>query len=58
VVVGDDDFICDKISQADRIVKSIPSAHELAIKEAGHFVGSNNLMNFLQVSRTGSNCKV
>ncbi|MFI5187055.1 MAG: alpha/beta fold hydrolase [Chitinophagales bacterium] len=37
VVVGDDDFVCDKISQADRIVKSIPSSSEIVIKDAGHF---------------------
>ncbi len=37
VIVGDDDFICDKVSQADRIAKNIPSATELVIKDAGHF---------------------
>ena len=37
VVVGDDDFICDKVSQSDRIVKNIPSSYEIVIKDAGHF---------------------
>ena len=37
IVVGDDDFICDKISQADRIAKNIPSSSEIVIKNAGHF---------------------
>lgn len=37
VVVGDDDFICDKISQADRIARNIPSSSEIVIKDAGHF---------------------
>ncbi len=37
VVVGDDDFICDKVSQADRITKDISSSSEIVIKNAGHF---------------------
>lgn len=37
VVVGDDDFICDRVSQADRIAKNISSATEIVIKDAGHF---------------------
>jgi len=37
VVVGDDDLFCDKVSQADRIVKNIPSSTEIVIKDAGHF---------------------
>jgi pimeloyl-ACP methyl ester carboxylesterase len=37
VVVGDDDIICNKVSQADRIVKNIPSSTEIVIKDAGHF---------------------
>jgi pimeloyl-ACP methyl ester carboxylesterase len=37
VVVGDDDFICDKISQADRIAKNIKNSTEIVIKDAGHF---------------------
>ncbi|MCA0232658.1 MAG: alpha/beta hydrolase [Bacteroidetes bacterium] len=37
VIVGDDDFVCDKISQADRIHKQIPSSDEIVIKDAGHF---------------------
>ena len=37
LVVGDDDFICDKISQADRISKRINSSNEIVIKDAGHF---------------------
>ena len=37
IVVGDDDIICDKISQSDRIAKNIPSATEIVIKDAGHF---------------------
>lgn len=37
VVVGDDDFICDKVSQADRIARDIPSSSEIVIKDAGHF---------------------
>lgn len=37
VVVGDDDFICDKVSQTDRIAKNIASAKEIVIKDAGHF---------------------
>lgn len=37
IVAGDDDFICDKVSQADRIVRAIPSSSEIVIKDAGHF---------------------
>jgi proline iminopeptidase len=37
VVTGDDDFICDKISQGDRIHNSIPGSDEIVIKDAGHF---------------------
>lgn len=37
VVVGDDDFICDKVSQSDRIVKRIKNSTEIVIKDAGHF---------------------
>jgi proline iminopeptidase len=37
VIVGDDDFICDKTSQADRAVKRMPSSTELVIKDSGHF---------------------
>jgi len=37
VIVGDDDFICDKTSQADRAIKFIPTSTELVIKDAGHF---------------------
>ena len=37
VVVGDDDFVCDKVSQADRIAKNIKHSTELVIKDAGHF---------------------
>ena len=37
VIVGDDDFICDKVSQADRITKKIQNAAEVVIKDAGHF---------------------
>ncbi len=37
VVVGDDDLFCDKVSQADRIVKNIPSSTEIVVKDAGHF---------------------
>ena len=37
VVVGDDDFICDKISQADRITKEIKRATEIVVADAGHF---------------------
>jgi pimeloyl-ACP methyl ester carboxylesterase len=36
VVVGDDDFICDKVSQSDRIAKDIKNSHEIVIKDAGH----------------------
>lgn len=37
VVVGDDDFICDQISQSDRITQNIPNATEIVVKDAGHF---------------------
>ena len=37
VVVGDDDFVCDKVSQADRIAKNVSSSSEIVIKNAGHF---------------------
>jgi proline iminopeptidase len=36
-IVGDDDFICDKISQTDRAVKKVPTSYEIVIKDAGHF---------------------
>lgn len=37
IVVGDDDFACDKVSQADRIHSNIKNSDELVIKNAGHF---------------------
>ncbi|CAM4062214.1 Pimeloyl-ACP methyl ester carboxylesterase [Pedobacter westerhofensis] len=37
IVVGDDDFICDKISQSDRIHEQIASSTLLVIKNAGHY---------------------
>lgn len=37
IVVGDDDFICDKVSQSDRIAKNIAGSTEIVIKNAGHF---------------------
>jgi pimeloyl-ACP methyl ester carboxylesterase len=37
IVVGDDDFICDKVSQSDRIHEQIASSTLLVIKDAGHF---------------------
>jgi proline iminopeptidase len=37
VVVGDDDFACDKVSQSDRIAKNIKNSNEIVIKNAGHF---------------------
>lgn len=37
IVVGDDDFICDKVSQSDRIAKNISYSTEIVIKDAGHF---------------------
>jgi pimeloyl-ACP methyl ester carboxylesterase len=37
VVAGDDDFVCDRVSQADRIVKYIDNSTEIVIKDAGHF---------------------
>lgn len=37
VVVGDDDFICDPVSQAGRIHQNIPSSTLVLIKDAGHF---------------------
>jgi pimeloyl-ACP methyl ester carboxylesterase len=37
VAVGDDDFICDKVSQGDRIAKNIPGSSELEIRDVGHF---------------------
>ncbi|MCX7798490.1 MAG: alpha/beta hydrolase [Melioribacter sp.] len=37
IVVGDDDFVCNKVSQADRITKLIKNSTEIVIKNAGHF---------------------
>ena len=37
MAVGDDDFICDKVSEADRIAKNRSSSTEIVIKDAGHF---------------------
>jgi proline iminopeptidase len=37
LIVGDDDFLCDKISQSDRIHEKIPSSILLVIKNSGHF---------------------
>ena len=37
VLVGDDDFICDQKSQADRIVKNINDAIKITVPNAGHF---------------------
>jgi pimeloyl-ACP methyl ester carboxylesterase len=37
IVVGDDDYICDKVSQSDRIAAGIKASSEIVIKDAGHF---------------------
>ena len=37
IVVGDDDFVCNKVSEADRIHNDIPKSEEIVIKDAGHF---------------------
>lgn len=37
IVCGDDDFVCDKISQADRIHKAIKKSELITIKNSGHF---------------------
>jgi len=37
VVVGDDDFVCDEVSQADRIAQNIKNSTEIVITDAGHF---------------------
>ncbi|MBE9577217.1 alpha/beta fold hydrolase [Flavobacterium proteolyticum] len=37
IVVGDDDFVCDKVSQADRIHERITNSEIIVIKDAGHF---------------------
>jgi proline iminopeptidase len=37
IVVGDDDFACDKVSQSDRIHQEIANSEEIVIKDAGHF---------------------
>lgn len=36
VVVGDDDFICNKVSQSDRITMNIKNSSEIIIKDTGH----------------------
>jgi len=46
VVVGDNDFICDKVSQADRIAKNIPSSSEIVIKNSSHFCWFENPEQF------------
>jgi proline iminopeptidase len=46
IVVGDDDFICDKVSQADRIKQKIKNAEELVIENAGHFSWIEQPQNF------------
>jgi proline iminopeptidase len=38
VLVGDDDFICDQVSHASRIHKSIKNSQLAVIKNAGHFI--------------------
>lgn len=38
IITGDDDFVCDKISQGDRIHQNIPNSELLTIKDAGHFM--------------------
>lgn len=37
VLAGDDDFICNTVSQGDRIHENIPGSDEIIIKKAGHF---------------------
>lgn len=37
VITGDDDFICDKISQSDRIHANIASSDLIVVKDSGHF---------------------
>lgn len=48
VVVGDDDFICPKTSQADRIEKYISNCTEIVIKNAGHFPWIEQSNQFFQ----------
>jgi proline iminopeptidase len=36
VIVGDDDFICDPVSQAARIAERIPSSTLVTIEDSGH----------------------
>jgi proline iminopeptidase len=45
--VGDDDFVCDKVSQADRITKSISTPYEIVIADAGHFCWFEQPSRFL-----------
>lgn len=37
IIVGDDDFICDPVSQASRIHQHVPSSKLVVLKDCGHF---------------------
>ena len=50
IIVGDDDFICDKTSQADRAVKLIPTSTELVITDSGHFPWIEQPRQFFDLS--------
>ncbi len=50
VIVGDDDFNCDKVTQADRAVERISLATEIVIKNAGHFPWVEEPQQFFSLS--------
>lgn len=48
IVVGDDDFICDKLSQADRINERIKNSDQITIRNAGHFCWLEEPVQFFE----------
>ena len=50
LIVGDEDFICNKTSQTDRAIKMNPSSTEIVIKDAGQFPWIEKPKQFLDQS--------
>ena len=46
IIAGDDDVVCDAVSQSDRIHKNIPSSQEYIIQNCGHMLWNEQPRQF------------
>jgi proline iminopeptidase len=46
IICGDDDFICDHVSQSDRLHRLIPSSKLVLLKDCGHMLWAEQPMAF------------